>query len=562
MKFTIRLVLMLVTCILFSFNIQAQTDKMQTYVIQFRDKGINLNKALNPIDYLSAKAVERRIKFNIPFTTDDLPVNLEYIEDVKHSGIKILAYSRWFNLIVVEANPVMVSSIEEKSFVKNIKLIDTETSSSRSGVSVSDSKFGTISPWFPKKAQKQAASDAYDYGAGFAQINQINGIPLHNSGFNGKGMTIAVLDAGFNSVDMMNCFDSLRANNQIKATRNFVQPGGNVYSSMISDHGTNVLSLMASYKSGELIGTAPKADYYLIRTEDAPTEYILEEYFWVMGAEYADSVGVDLINSSLGYTQFDNHATDHTYADMDGNTTMITRGADKAAEKGILVVNSAGNEGYSLWKYIGAPADGDSVFSIGAVDANGFRVGFSSVGPTYDKRIKPDVCANGYLTAVYSPGGINYGSGTSYSSPITCGMTACFWQANPTLNNMEVIHAIKLTSSLAGGQVDTLMGWGIPNYEKAFTTLSIPEKSVIAKMVCFPNPFTESITLTFQDALPLGELNIELFDMNAQLAYKSVIGGNGLKVISINNLSHLTKGLYLMRASAGNKVFTCKVRKQ
>lgn len=558
-----RISFLMLTILLVSFYSSAQTSSYHTYVIEFKDKGIASKQALNPFEYLSEKAVERRLKYNIPFTLEDLPVNSEYIQAIIQEGAVIKAYSRWFNVVVVESSPDIIASINEKSFVKSSIILDKATSNSRTDKGNFTSKLGTTTPWYPMDSPKQSTTDKYDYGAGYAQIDQIKGISLHNNGFDGKGMTIAVLDAGFNSVDVMTCFDSLRANNQIKGVRNMVEPGANVYSTTINNHGTNVLSLMASYKNGELVGTAPKADYYLIRTEDASSgssEYILEEYYWVMGAEYADSVGADLINSSLGYTVFTDPTTNHTYMDMDGNTTVVTRGADKAAEKGILVVNSAGNEGGSSWKYIGAPADGDSVFSIGAVDILGNRAGFSSQGPTYDNRIKPDVCANGQSTAVFSPYGLQYGSGTSYSSPITCGMTACFWQANPTLNNMQVIEAIKLTSSMSIGP-DSLLGWGIPNFEKAVNQLSINEIARPMSISCYPNPFVETLSIVFPNTLPSGNLEIEFYNIKSQMVEKSSIYSQRLRTITLTNLSNLPKGIYFIKASIDNSIYTTRALK-
>lgn len=554
-----KIVFILVMSMIFTISSYAQEAKTNTYVIEFLDKGTNISKALNPLNYLSEKAVNRRLKYNIPFSFDDLPLNEDYCKQLLSAEVKIVARSRWFNLVVIEVNSEKIAAIKNLPFVKKVKLLDLDTQSSRIRSS-EETKFQNPTPWVFKAKNKSTTSDIYDYGASYTQIHQLNGEYLHNNGFSGQGMTIAVLDAGFNSVDVMTCFDSLKVNNQIKGTRDFVQPGNNVFNTTIHTHGTSVLSCMAAYVNGVMVGTAPKADYYLIRTEDGTSEYIMEEYFWVMGAEYADSLGVDLINSSLGYTTFFNTATNHTYEDMDGNSTMVTRGADKAAEKGILVVNSAGNEGGSLWKYIGAPADGDSVFSIGAVDGLGARAGFSSVGPTYDRRIKPTVAAMGSGTAVFSPSGLGYGSGTSFSSPITCGMTACLWQAIPAYNNMQIIETIKLTSSQAS-QTDSLLGWGIPDFAKALTTNSIAEKNAVKEISCFPNPFLDNITISFAEKLPEGQIIIEIFDLNSRLIESSTLSGFGTSTISINNLAQLKAGIYLLKVSIGRNVYFTRIVK-
>jgi len=524
----------------------AQVSEPGIYELQFKDKGAKTDVAFNPSVFLSEKAVERRLKQQIQFDQSDIPVNQIYIQTLTESGAKVLTRSRWFNNVVVEATPDMVEQISALPFVATVKLLDDGTNR----VSLSQKPFleaETTNNW-TAGITKKATSDLYDYGAAFRQINQLHGQYLHNNGFSGQGMTIAVLDAGFNSVDVMTCFDSLRANNQIKGTRDFAQPGNNVYATTMHSHGTSVLSCMGAYANGLMVGTAPKADYWLLRSEVGEYENIIEEYFWVSAAEFADSIGADLINSSLGYTVFDPPGlNNHTYADMDGNTTFITKGADKAAQKGILVVNSAGNSGglYDAWKYIGAPADGDSVFSIGSVDTAGRRSSFSSLGPTYDRRIKPTVSAQGSSSAVFSPGGLAYSSGTSFSSPITCGITACLWQALPNLNNMEIIEAIKATSSQVNNP-DSLLGWGIPNYELAIKAHSIGEKIVNKTLFTYPNPVTDILTINIPEKLH-GSYFIQIIDIQGKVV-NTIKGQNDfLLSLQINNISNLKPGMYLVK---------------
>ncbi len=318
------------------------------------------------------------------------------------------------------------------------------------------------------------SGQSYDYGQAFNQINMLNGIPLHDLGLDGAGMTIAVLDAGFLNADVIEAFDSLWLNNQIIGYKDFVSPlAPDIFDSHY--HGTMVLSTMGANLPTEMVGTAPKADYWLLRSEDGATEYLIEELNWASAAEFADSLGADIINSSLGYTTYDDPAQDHTYEDMDGNTTPITIAADLAASKGILVVNSAGNSGSSSWHYIGAPADGDSVFTIGAVNSSGNYASFSSTGPTYDDRIKPNVVAQGQGSTVISAysGNVTSGNGTSFSSPITAGMVACLWQAHPNKKNTEIMEAIQQSASQALNP-DSLLGYGIPDYFAAHSTLSLP----------------------------------------------------------------------------------------
>jgi len=556
-----KTLLLLLSAFFTSSILIAQSTDVKTYVVHFSDKGANLDAAtVNPSLYLSDKAIERRIKQNIAFDQSDIPVNEEYVSSVAKTGAKILTRSRWFNNVVIQASPDMMEEISKNPVISKISLLDD--GSSKVGA--------TKKPFFePEKVTpqinsipKKATSDIYNYGNAYNQINQLKGQYLHNNGFSGQGMTIAVLDAGFNSVDIMTCFDSLRANNQILGTRDFAQPGNNVYATTMHTHGTSVLSCMGAYVDGQMVGTAPKADYWLVRTEVGEYEKIIEEYFWVSGAEFADSIGADLINSSLGYTEFDDPFTNHTYADMDGNTTFITNGADKAAEKGILVVNSAGNSGgpFDSWKYIGAPADGDSVFSIGAVTAFGTRASFSSLGPTYDRRIKPTVAGQGENSSVYSPWGLGNGSGTSFSSPIICGMTACYWQAFPQLTNMEIIEAIKAASSQAS-EPDSLLGWGIPNYELAYTSYSVSEQSVKKNLTIYPNPVNDKLTIGFPTSIS-GKYSLEIIDLQGKIVYSFNGIENSLRSLQINDISYLPSGIYLVKVLNGNYLLTGKIIKK
>jgi hypothetical protein len=540
------LLLLLSLCMITTLFAQQSGKKM--YVLQFKDKGVNTRSAINPSAYLSDKSVERRLKQQIAFDESDIPVNEAYINDVSKTGARILTRSRWFNTVVIEATPEMATSVSALPFVTDAKPLGDGL---KSGAASEKPLFEAekTNPW-TNGIPKKATADFYDYGAAFNQINQLNGQYLHNEGFRGQGMTIAVLDAGFNSVDIMTCFDSLRANSQIKGTRDFAQPGNNVYGTSMHTHGTSVLSCMGSYVSGEMIGTAPKADYWLLRSEVGETESVIEEYYWVSAAEFADSIGADLINSSLGYTTFDDPSTNHSYADMDGNTTFITIGADKAAEKGILVVNSAGNSGGDPWRYIGAPADGDSVFTIGAVDAAGQRAYFSSVGPTSDGRIKPTVSAQGMDAAIYFPGGFGtYGNGTSFSSPIICGITACLWQSRPDLNNMAIIEALKTTASQAGkSSPDSLLGWGIPNYEAAYASIYVHNQTVDKQLQTYPNPLTDKLTLGFSDTIN-GKYKVEIIDVQGKIVYADQGVGNAMRSLQINDLGYLLSGIYLVKVS-------------
>jgi hypothetical protein len=549
--------ILLIASLFFILILFAQQPGLNTYIIYFSDKGVNKNAGLNPSIYLTEKSAERRIKQKIAFDQSDIPVNEEYVQDVIKIGATILARSRWFNTIVIEANIDMADKIAAFPFIAQIQILNDNDTKQHS-LTISEKPFlkaESMQPWV-NEIRKNNTTDSYDYGAAYNQINQLNGQYFHNNGFSGQGMIIAVIDAGFNSADVMTCFDSLRANNQIKGTRDFAQPGNNVYATTMATHGTSVLSCMGAYSDGQMVGTAPKADYWLLRSEVAESESILEEYFWVSAAEFADSIGADLINSSLGYTTFDDPATNHTYADMDGKTTVVTKGAEKAAEKGILVVNSAGNSGNSTWKYIGAPADGDSVFTIGAVDATGIRASFSSVGPTYDGRIKPTVVAQGVGASIFSPGGLGSGSGTSFSSPIICGMTACLWQALPDLNNMQIIEAIKSTASQAI-HPDTLMGWGIPDYQRAYILGNKPADN---KLLVYPNPFKGNLTIVFPVSI-YGKYSLEIFNIQGKTVYSRQLNDGSIRSLQLDDIGNIFSGIYFIKVTNGLMIYSGKIIK-
>lgn len=552
-------IFLLMLLVLMVMSVTAQQTGSGIYAVYFTDKGSGKKSVMNPEAYLSPKSIERRLKQNLSFDQSDVPVYDSYINLVGEKGAKVKSRSRWFNLIIISASTDIANQIKTLPFVSKVQLISSQTKQAgNAGIEKSYYLNEPFNPWEFKNAE-QGTSDLYNYGASFNQINQIKGQGLHNSGFTGQGMTIAVIDAGFNSVDLMPCFSQLRSGNQIKGVRDFAVPGNNVYATSMNSHGTKVLSCMAANISGQMVGTAPGADYWLLRSEVAENESVIEEYYWLNAAEFADSVGVDLINSSLGYTTFDNSASDHTYADMDGNTTMATLAADKAAEKGILVVNSAGNSGGAGWWYIGAPADGDSVFTIGAVDATGKRASFSSVGLTYDRRIKPTVSAQGQSAAVYGPSGLSASNGTSFSSPIVCGMTACLWQAWPDLTNMQIIEVIKATASQSGSP-DSLLGWGIPDYSKAILLPTKIQTQKSETLSVYPNPISDHLTVVLPKQLS-GNFQAEISDLQGRSLYRYLGESHGNKTLQLNELGFLKPGVYMVRIADGFRSFTERIIK-
>lgn len=438
-----------------------------TYVIKFKDKNNSKYSIEKPKEFLSEAAVERRKKNNIAITEQDIPVNEEYINELKNLGFEIYAVSKWFNLAVVYSED---STLYEKA--KKMAFVDADYSTLPKVVKkkkAKNEKFKRI-----KAKETKGKRDVFDYGRGKNQAEMLNVDVLHSLGYTGKGMSLAVLDAGFYHLDKLPAFDSIRTNGQIKAVRDFVARDGEVYKD--DTHGMMVLSCIAGNMPGELVGTCPHADFYLLRSEDEATEYIVEEYYWIAAAEYADSVGVDVLHASLGYNDFDDDIHSHTYEMMNGDSAPISIAADIAASKGILVVSSAGNEGNDPWHYVSAPADADSVLSVGAVSGIGSVSSFSSRGPTSDGRIKPDAMAQGSFAKVQGRSGeITSSSGTSFSGPILAGAVACLWQANPEFSNMEIIDAVRRTSSRALEPGEDY-GYGIPNLALADAYLKAKSK--------------------------------------------------------------------------------------
>lgn len=535
-------ILILFCLINFQSIINAQS---KIYWVELKDKNSNSFFLDKPSEYLSERAIERRERQNIKITKQDLPVSISYVNSIKNIGVVVKSKSKWFNAILIECDESKISSIQNLAFVKSIKEIKSTSSISVDKLEIENN----FSSNFPETNYFDR-TNVYNYGLSFNQANQIGVDCMHNNGYNGQGVVVAVLDAGFFNVNILPAFDSLRLNNQLLGCRDFVTGDTLVYED--NQHGMMVLSTMVGNIPGRIVGTAPKAKYWLLRTEDAATESLQEEINWVVGAEFADSVGADVINSSLGYSYFDNSADDHTYSDMDGNTTIITKAADWAASKGIFVCSSAGNSAGPPWYKITAPADADSILTVGAVDSAGFVTGFSSRGPTFDGRIKPNVAAKGYQSVIAAPwGDIQQGNGTSFSSPITAGAVACLVQANPTKTNMELLYAIQQSANQAA-MPDTLIGYGIPNFCIANNILtSISENSASNFNVkVFPNPFSNEFTLDYYSQKN-EKIKLELYDICGRkiLEQDFVAHENSKNLFSLKSMEALNSGIYFVKTT-------------
>lgn len=420
----------------------------ETMWVFFADKGSAVQEQLqHPENYLSPAALERRSEKGLAFSESDLPVADAYLARLCQAGLKVVGTSRWLNAAAVEGDLdwERIAALPEVVAMRPVATF-TRASTGEPGPEFTDSR---------------PATGPYDYGRADRQNNMVNVAPLHEKGITGKGVTIAVLDAGFPGVDEIPVFEKLRNEGRIVATYDFVEDTSYVY--WASSHGTNVLSTIAADLPGEMVGTAPDVSVILCRTEYAPTETQVEEHNFVEAIEFADSIGVDVIHASLGYTQFDDPEESYTYQDLNGDKAITTRAVDLAAQRGIVVTISAGNEGSSDWRYIAVPSDADSALCVGAVDRNQQLAYFSSVGPTADGRIKPDVVAMGVSTTVANPSGrIGTSNGTSFSGPIMAGVMCLLRQAHPDQVNMDLIQAIRLSGDQYNFP-DNQYGYGIPN---------------------------------------------------------------------------------------------------
>ena len=526
------------------------------YFIEFRNKNGNPYSLDRPEEFLSARALQRRQNQWIGYDSADLPITPSYISGIQALGVTVLATTKWLNGVIVNLpDTSLLDTILNLPYVKGTILYsgpflmrggerDKFTSEAASFEEVDEMPMPVLS----------SLASGYNYGASFTQIHMVNGDLLHQQGFRGEGRVIAVLDAGFQNADILSVFDSLRMNNQILGTRDFVKPGNNVYKE--HPHGTEVLSIIGGNIPGKLVGTAPRASFWLFRTEETGSEYIIEEFNWVAAAEVADSAGADVITSSLGYTVFNDPRQDHTCADMNGYTTPVSRGANVAATKGIIVTSSAGNSGGTSWRCISSPADALGAMGIGAVDSLGHYAGFSSLGEV-STRVKPNVVAQGEKTVLAAPdGAILRGSGTSFSAPIIAGMMACLSQAVPTATNYNLIRATELSASQASNP-DSLIGYGIPDFSRAISLVGVNARIPSGSSVSIvPNPFTDHFSLRII-AEKEGSYTLTLFDQVGRIIIPAmkiqVRAGENRIPISDPSFENLDPGFYLLRIH-GNEI--------
>jgi len=508
--------------------------------IYFKDKNNTSYDLNNPSAFLSQRSIDRRIKFNIPIDSSDLPVNESYVSTILQStNGAIRVNSRWHNtMVLIVSDTSTIQGLNQFPFFKSSKL-----------VAVFDQNNPLRNP--NNERPTSVPGDEDYYGNAWQQLNLCNGDYLHEKGFMGNGLRIAVIDVGFKGLETVAAFDSLRNQNRIIDFWNYTK---NNTDYAYTDHGTKVLSCMAANLPDEFVGTAPNAEYVLYITDDYDTEQTIEEDYWTAAAEKADSLGVDLISSSLGYNYFDQNENSYTYQDLDGKTTYLAQTSNAAVRKGIMTVNSAGNEGNSSWHYILTPGDADSALTIGSVNQLKNPAMSSGWGPNAANKRKPEVVGLGQGAGIIDEyGNSTTGNGTSYATPIIAGLTACLMQARPDLKPLEIKDYICSVSDHFLNPDDKI-GFGVPDFKLALDLVtSVAEPKIQDKQVLvFPNPSKEVLFLQLKSDLK--PLSIAITDISGKTIYPSSVTYQNAGLLKINT-SDLLSGIYFLNIQFKDFVF-------
>ncbi len=439
----------LLTFVLIAVWALAQQDTLK-FRVSLKDKAATAYSLKCPEAFLSEKAIARRRRQHLPIDSTDLPVCRKYVDEIRRQGVNIVVTGKWENFVTVSCNDsLLMKRVAALPFVSRTEKVWTSPAGNEPFMGTKrDSVLNHLPTVHPDSI----------YGPAIHQIRLSNGDKLHEAGFRGQGMTIAVIDAGFHNADRITAMRNIR----ILGTKDFVNPEADIYAE--SSHGLMVLSCIGMNRPGIMTGTAPEASFWLLRSEDEYSEHLVEQDYWAAAVEFADSVGVDVINTSLGYYAFDDKSKNYTYRDLDGHRVLMSRQASRVADKGMVLVCSAGNSGAGSWKKITPPGDAEHVLTVGAIDRNGVLAPFSSVGNTADNRVKPDVVALGSEADVIGTDGNQAkANGTSFASPIMCGMVACLWQSRPGLTAKEVIELVRKLGDRADFP-DNIYGYGVPDF--------------------------------------------------------------------------------------------------
>lgn len=531
---------------------RAQTGTVRKHLVYFRDKAGTPFTVGQPQAFLSARAVQRRARQSIAVQPRDLPVAPAYVAQLKAvPGATVWYTSRWFNAAVVSCDPATLLTVQALPFVRSATTLNRSA----------DTPAAPVQPRSPEDVAEPTLERSQSnpvYGTAYKQALMVGAVAMHNAGFRGEGMQIAVFDDGFTGVNLSAPFTTMRNEGRVADTYNFVERAADVY--RIASHGTNTLSTIAASQTGVFIGTAPKATYRLYLTEQSFAENPIEEVNWLLAAERADSAGVDIISSSLGYSDFEIAGANYTYADLNGRTAISTRAATVAARVGMLVVNSVGNGGRSTGPSLMAPADADSILVVGAVDSLRSYAVFSSIGPSADGRIKPNLAAQGLRAAVVNVAGQPARSdGTSFSCPVLAGMAACFWQANPRLTVQQVISFLQRSASQAASP-DNLLGYGIPDAVAAYA-LANPDMPLAAgspkvgagQLFVYPNPTKDQELYLQLPEVFLGKpLRVRFYDARGVLVVEQNLAGSSGPAVRLQP-GPLAKGIYTCDVLAGEK---------
>ncbi len=570
--------LVVVLCgMFFSFSVKSQYSR---YIIRLKDKNGSVYTISNPSAYLSAKALARRTRYKIPVDSTDLPVRSVYLDSIKAvPNVIVLNTSKWLNQVCIKTtDPAALAKINSFYFVKNSSAIALRMAQVQPVPSGKTDEYNQQPVPVPLRVSGIASpfgitglQNVYNYGSNEGQVHIHEGEYLHNLGFHGEGITIAILDGGFSNYKNNIAFDSIRMQNQILGTWDYVAGEESVNED--NAHGAWCLSVIAANRPGKIVGTAPKAKFWLLRTEDVASEYPVEEENWVAAAEFADSAGVDIITSSLGYSDFDDHSFDHSYAQRDGKTSIISIGATMAVRKGLLVTNSAGNSGNATTdaKFVICPADADSILTVGATNVLGVIGSFSSYGPNGAGKLKPNVVSVGWSAVVASSVSgdpVNL-SGTSFSNPNMCGLVACLWQAFPEFSNMEIINALQKSASQYTNP-DYRYGYGIPNMRLAYLDLQQQKITKNYQQVlgdswikAYPVPFNNELSVLLKAPLT-GHSSLRLIDMNGKTIEirNTEVEQGSIYTLSFNKLQLISKGVYTVQYSDGKNKTSLRVIKQ
>jgi subtilisin family serine protease len=504
----------------YSWTVKGQ----DTYLVYLKQDKIQYEA--NPA--LSSVSIEKRLNNRLPIDHRDFRISNNTLQQLRSYGI-VKCQSRWLTACAMEMTEQNAKAIGSIDIV--LRVIKLKSLSSKKA---SNSKYETT---YTEK----------EYGQMYAQVKMHEGQALHDQGFQGQGQRIAVFDAGFSELPTIQSFRHLFIDNRVFSSYNFVYDTSNVYG--YDGHGTAVLGCMASFLQDTIVGTAPKADYYLFVTEDVRSESKVEEVNWALAAEMADSIGVDIIQSSLGYSTFDDPATNYKPHEMDGQTAISSIAANIATSKGILVVSSAGNSGNNSWRIINAPADADDVVAVGAVNYDRSITNFSSRGYNSKGVIKPNVCAVGRGTALFvNNGNVSFGNGTSFASPTIAGLAACLWQQNKTWSAQKIRSAIYLASDKFAS-VDSDYGFGIPDFSKA--TRPILVNSDTAQLKIFPNPSSKSVILEFYSTVAEDRVDVVVYSFNKVIKRTSIDVKKGLNQLYLD-IDGLAAGLQFVRIQLNN----------